>query len=402
MVRTMNGLILAARNVRRKPFQSVVIAGALAFASAIVLAGVLIALAVEHSLDVATARLGADLIVVPKEQNAAIETALLTGEPTIFYMPASFADTIAQIPGVAQSSPQLFVESLSNAACCSGRFFLVGFDPETDFTVTPWIRQTLGERVLAPTEIIIGHDITLEMGGQAKFFGTEFHVVGVLDKTGMGLDRTVFIPAAGLRQMIRDSVTSAVTPLRVRADKISAVLVKAEAGTDPRDLAKAIGAALGEVNVVLQIDFVRSVSQRFRSMSALTAWMALAIWILALPLIGTIFSMVINARKKEIALLRAMGARRGFVFRCILFECLFLCLLGSLLGSTAGAWITYNFRALVSTSLQVPFLWPEVPVLLALVGCMLLGAACAGCLAGLLPAIRNSRRDPHDVLRVVV
>jgi putative ABC transport system permease protein len=366
-----------------------------AFAAGYALAGGLIAESVEHSLRISMARLGADLMVVPANQDTSIKKALLTGEPTSFYMPDDVVDRVADMSGVANASPQLFVESLSNASCCSGRFFLIGF-------LTSWMRQTMKGQRLSSNEIIIGHEISLKLRDKVKFFGMEFTVAGILDKTGMGLDWTIFIPISDVRRMINDSPTKAIKPLTIRSDQISAILVKVEPGIFPQYLAKDIVAELGDVNVILQTEFVKSIYRRLSTMMNMVQRTAISIWILVIPLVGTIFSMVVDTRKKEIGLLRAMGARRTFVFRLVLTECCLLYILGFMTGAIGGGLVVFNFRALIATSLQAPFLWPPFFRLLHLVLCLLVGVVCAGCLAGLVPAIRNSRMELHDALRVVV
>lgn len=54
------------------------------------------------------------------------------------------------IPGVEAVSPQIYLKSMFDAPCCAvSEMFMVVYEPDTDFTVTPWLEKNLG-RPLAP------------------------------------------------------------------------------------------------------------------------------------------------------------------------------------------------------------------------------------------------------------
>ncbi|MBT7070077.1 MAG: ABC transporter permease, partial [Anaerolineae bacterium] len=179
---------LALQNLRRKPYRAVVIGLCVAVATGSLFAATIVLRGVQHSLTVGRARLGADLIIVPDGYELPAQEAFITGQPSTFYMPDDLNGNIAALPGVQQTSAQVFVETLSNASCCIGEFFLVGFEPETDFTISPWLATHLGGETLDDFDIIVGDRILLREGETVIFYGTAFSVVGVLEKTGMGID----------------------------------------------------------------------------------------------------------------------------------------------------------------------------------------------------------------------
>ena len=99
----------------------------------------------ENSLRLAIDRLGADIVVVPTGSEAKIESALLMGVPAKFWMPQENVDKIAAIPGVEAVSPQLYLATLTGASCCSvSDMFMIAYDPETDFTIQPWLQKKIG------------------------------------------------------------------------------------------------------------------------------------------------------------------------------------------------------------------------------------------------------------------
>jgi putative ABC transport system permease protein len=116
--------------------------------------------------------------------------------------------------------------------------------------------------------------------------------------------------------------------------------------------------------------------------------------ILSAILAGIFFSIITNERRREIAVLRALGAERNFIFRLIIGEAALLALSGGLLGIALASFITSMFSSFISSSLGIVFLFPGLPDWGILVG---LGAALiltTIILATVVPAYRISREEP--------
>lgn len=127
---------LALQNLSGSAFRSWLIALCALLIAAFVLATVLVVRGAQDSLTLANARLGADIIVVPQGAETSVNGALLMGTPTTYWMPDVDVDRIAALPGVAAASPQLYLQSLADAPCCSvPNMLMVAFDPATDFTL---------------------------------------------------------------------------------------------------------------------------------------------------------------------------------------------------------------------------------------------------------------------------
>jgi putative ABC transport system permease protein len=120
---------------------------------------------------------------------------------------------------------------------------------------------------------------------------------------------------------------------------------------------------------------------------------------LALLLIGLIFSMAANERRRELGVLRAMGATRSFVFQSLLVEAGFLALAGGLAGIFFTVLATYLFRQALMSSLGLPFLLPSPVALLVQVAGGLALALGSVTIAALIPAYRISQQDPANAMR---
>ena len=136
---------LALRNMAGNELRSWLL-GLCAFCiAAFAVTTVLVVHGAQESLRLAADRLGADVVVVPRGAETQVDGALLMGTVSKTWMPSADVARIAAIRGVAVASPQVYLESLSHASCCAvSHMFIVAYDPQTDFTVEPWLHQELG------------------------------------------------------------------------------------------------------------------------------------------------------------------------------------------------------------------------------------------------------------------
>ncbi len=56
-------------------------------------------------------------------------------------MDRAMLDQVKVVDGVKNVTPQLFVKPTSFTCCFNVDVFLIAFDPETDFTVKPWLEK---------------------------------------------------------------------------------------------------------------------------------------------------------------------------------------------------------------------------------------------------------------------
>ena len=131
--------------------------------SGLLFAFVLLIGGTRDSLRLVQQRLGADVVVVPAGTETEIESALLMGHPVKAWMPRENQPGIARVPGVRTVSPQLYLASLANAPCCTAEMLVMAFDPQTDFTIAPWLKQHLGHG-LHVGEAVGGSDVFVPYG----------------------------------------------------------------------------------------------------------------------------------------------------------------------------------------------------------------------------------------------
>jgi putative ABC transport system permease protein len=396
----MNLLGLASRNISGNAFRSwavglcaFLVAG-LALGTAIILRGA------DTSLQLANERLGADVIVVPEGTVDKVEGALLMGHTTRVWMPAANLEKIAAVPGVAVASPQIYLSTLENASCCSQpNMFLVAYDPATDFTLEPWLKGNIGHG-LKLGEVVGGSNVFVPQGEQnIQIYGYLVTLKANLEPTGSGIDQSMFMTMETARDVARVSYIMAEKPLLIPEDQISAVTVRLAPGVNPRETAVEIMHKVPGVTPIVSADLFQSQRKQLNALrGGIVATLALTLG-LSVVLIGLVFSMAANERRRELGVLRAMGANQLFVFRTLLTEAGILAVVGALAGILFTVLILYLFHTLIVVTLGLPLLLPSVPSLVLQVLAGLGVALIVITFAALVPAIRISRLDPAIAMR---
>ena len=157
------------------------------------------------------------------------------------------------------------------------------------------------------------------------FYGHTFHVVGILQRTGMGIDNSVFVRFEDAYTMADESELKAVKKLTIPREKVSAVLVKVEPGYSPAEVAQEIQEQVPGTKTITPNGLLNAVSGQLGAVTRILFGSTLAVTIVAIPLLGFISAMVAHERMKEISILRALGAKKAFVMqhhaRRVVFSC---------------------------------------------------------------------------------
>jgi len=399
-LKKLSRFYMVRQNVKRKLFRSLALMFSVAIAAATLFSGTVFVGSVLKSVELGAQRLGADIIVVPEGYEGKPETALLSGKPSPVYMDLSVVDKILKVDGVDKASPQIFVKSAEASCCAQWDLLLVGFDPKTDFTLKPWVSNIL-KKPIGRDDIIIGGAYYWGPGVQLYFYGHRFTIAGKIQTLNIDyFDHSAFIPIETVYDMAEESrVREDVADLDIERGQISVVLVKVREDIDPNRVAVRINYALDGAKAFPAQKVVSTVkTQLFSLLKGLFALSAV-IWIICVVMIAAVFSMIVNERKRELGLLRAMGATKSFVFRAIILEAIFITFLGGVLGIVIG-WLTHtSFKNMVVKVLEVPYLLPTTGDIISLGIITLVLSVFIGVISALYPALISSRMEPYEAIR---
>ena len=144
---------------------------------------------------------------------------------------------------------------------------------------------------------------------------------------------------------------------------------------------------------------ISGVSESLSGVSATISLLMVVVWILSAVILAIVFTMNINERKKEFAVLRVLGASRvklaGLVFR----EAALYGFLGSLLGAGLTVLITALFTPAIENMIGLPFLLPPVPVMLIVGALTVVLTVAAGAVTAASSAVKISKIDTGLILR---
>ena len=121
---------IAKRNFRRTPFRSFCLVLIMMLFSLLLFVGSVLSFSLANGAKSMANRLGADIMVVPAGFDPHIDSILLSGKPSTFYLPANAMDELTLIKddiGIQEISPQSFLATL-RASCCAYPVQLVGID----------------------------------------------------------------------------------------------------------------------------------------------------------------------------------------------------------------------------------------------------------------------------------
>ncbi|MBR1457756.1 MAG: FtsX-like permease family protein [Oscillospiraceae bacterium] len=391
---------LAVQNLTGKPVRTAVLTVLAALLALAVFGGSLIVTSLRTGLHSLEDRLGADIMVVPYEATTKtnLEAIVLQGATGYFYMDNARAEKVLAREGIGQASEQFFLASASTG-CCSLSVQIIGFDPQTDFSITPWIRRSFGGE-LQKYDVVVGNDLNAFVGDTLQFYGTEVHVAAKLAKTGTAYDTAVFTGEDTIKALIASSVERGMNQFTVDPDKVvSCILINAADGYTPEEVVNDINIHVKKVKAIQTKEMISGISDSLSGVRDVIGVLMAAVWVLGLAILLLAFTMSVNERRKEFAVLRVIGASRGMLAGLVLREALLTGVCGGMLGSLIGLAVIVPFNRAIEEQIGLPFLLPGAGTVIGYFAAAVILTALAGAAAASIAALRISRMDTGLILR---
>lgn len=307
---------------------------------------------------------------------------------------ASVADAVRATPGVQTATGVLE----RNVVVPSGPVSVVtvvGVDPASLRSVLPLVAPTTG-RFLLPSDrsaaIVtdaLARDLGVRVGGTVtlpSYTGTDtFEVVG----TASDPRRELIVPLSTAQELLG------------QPGKINAVVAAFAAGADRGAVTNAVRARLGPDYTVGAAEAGGALQTTLQLTSTMYSLLGLLALLAAAFIIYNTFRTIVSERRRDIAMLRAIGASRRQVLAVTLVESLVQGVVGTAAGLVLGYLIGAGGMMAVASSVGqivvIEFAWP-VPSLAALVSAVALGVGVTAA-GALLPALAAARVAPLEGLR---
>jgi putative ABC transport system permease protein len=267
----------------------------------------------------------------------------------------------------------------------------------------------IGSRVAHETGLRVGSHLHPSHGVERNLVDEhvheeEFVVCGILNPTHSPNDRVIWLPLEGVYRMDGHRLRGTGeefepedgVAIPMEHKELSAVLLKLRGRQSGFHLASKFNRTGKEATLAWPIGAVMAqLFDKLGWMSRILEMVAYLVMVVAAASILASIYNTMNERRREFAILRALGARRSTVFTVILLEAQGIALMGSLLGFAVVTGILGGAAYMVTEETGVVLdLWVWHPAYLATpVGMLLLGG-----LAGLLPALKAYSTDVAETL----
>lgn len=400
-MRTITLKRLPLENIKRKPLRTCALIVVAACLSAIFFGGSLLSMNLAQGLNSMRARMGADIMVIPNGTHTKAEALLTNGGSSTFYFTNDIENLVRRSPGVQKASAQTYISSLS-AGCCAEKLQIIGFDPDSDFVIGPWI-YSQHKKTLQKGEMIVGANVLVSYMHTVRLFGHQWPVVAQLAKTGTSIDNSVFVRRESVPQVVEYStkVHHTAIPKEYAKKAISAVLVKVSKGYSAKQVAENIRKTTGipSIGIVFPGGVTATTQANLGVFTRTLTFVIAVFWIVGLLVLIAVFATSVNERKKEFASLRILGATRKVLLGIVVRESATLGFVGGVIGVASASLILFPYSSLIAQQLQLPYLEVTALPVIALMLASVLLALVAVIVASALTTLRIATTETYLTLR---
>ena len=302
-------------------------------------------------------------------------------------------------PGVAAVSPMVAGAGLAQRGEATKSIALVGVELERYDRIVNLRRKVVaGQARLAPGEAILGRElaadlgvrvgdrVTIVTGGVAGSVSDAVRVTALVDLGVRDLNRrTVLVPLRAAQSLV--GLPGGATNVDITLTDVWAAPVLAT------DLARR-----WPYKVESWQDTNAPLVSALNAQSVSTSLIRAVVMIVVVLGIASVLVVTVVQKRREIGILRAMGATRGQVLRIFLLQGAVVGALGSALGVALAVALIFAFTSFVKGSDGLPLfaitLAPGLALRIAGV------ATLCGVLAAVAPARRAAALDPAQAIRI--
>lgn len=294
------------------------------------------------------------------------------------------ADKIAAMDDVKRVTPILYQSIVVNMGDWESFTYVVGLLPKSKERAGPW-KMAKGRQIENPGETVIP-DVLSEItgvgiGGSISIAGKGFTVVGLSSGAFSSANPVIFTSFSELEDILSSKGT------------YSYLLVDAKEGVDPGALAQRIRREIPKVNALPHETFIRNDFQMAMQMGVEIIFMMTVICAtLAALIVGfTAYSLVMR-RRRELAIMKALGMRNAAILFAVVFQSVILTMLGFLFAAAFALFLLP----------YIPALAPQLTLSVSIGAIAQIGlvALLVAILGSLIPAYMVSRLDPATAFHV--
>ncbi|WP_022932510.1 ABC transporter permease [Treponema bryantii] len=401
MEKEISSKYIALSNLKKKPFRTAAMLAVIALSSALLLGSFIISASLRGGIFGIQSRLGADLMIIPEGAQQELEGILLYGNPNYFYMDKNIEDLVRTVDGVEAASSQTYLASVSES-CCDFPVQLIGFDPETDFIVKSWAKSRYSKLSSEEEVLFAGSNIDVQKK-TVRFYGQTHKVTAKLAKSGSGMDSAIYTDTATLKNIFLDARSKGFG--FISGDdidkKVSAIFVKLADGVRPDSAVLRIQRALSQqpdapaIQIIQNEKMILDLMNKFSAILIFMNGLSALVLVITFATLAVVFSLMLNERLKEFAVLRVLGASHRTLVKIILSEAGLVGCAGAVTGIFLSLLIILPFNVLISEKLALPFAMSSLPQLVLFSVLVFVIILAASILSSIFSAVRISKFEPY-------
>lgn len=259
---------------------------------------------------------------------------------------------------------------------------VAGIDPEEESQIKTWWVVSQGKYLDGADQALLGGQtaslLNLKIGDRLDLNNTTFTVVGILEDSGSDEDYQIFVPLSTLQKAFD------------KEGLVSSIDVRALCNGCPVEV---IATALNQDVPGVRAVAVKQIAATEMGMleKINTFMLAIAGVTLIVGGFGVFNTLMtsINERKKDIGIMRAVGASRSQIIKALVYEAAVVGAGGGIFGYVMGTALAYAIGPIIFEGTAISFVPAYLPVAIGL-------ALCIAVLATLYPAIRATKIKVAD------
>lgn len=236
----------------------------------------------------------------------------------------------------------------------------------------------------------------IRIGSKLEIQGKEFEVIGILKRTStFTLNSAILMTEDDMKDLFDID------------DEIDFIIAKVEDEDEIEEVAERIETELrkdrdlkeGEEDFQVQtpIQSLETVSTIINVVNIVVGGIAaISLLVGGIGIANTMFTSVLE-RRKEIGIMKAIGAKNKTILTIFIIESAFLGFVGGLIGVIIGLLLAFGVSTIANSSLgETIFTLSPSPIFLA---SALLFSILIGVISGIIPALQAARLNPVEALR---
>ena len=279
---------------------------------------------------------------------------------------------------IATIAPVLFIGTNVNQS----QVVVTGIDPDEEFKIKTWWQVAQGNYLTAGDQALLGGQVAsllrLKIGDTLDLNNTIFIVSGILEDSGSNEDYQIFVPLASLQKAFdKDGLISSID---IRA-LCNACPVETIASAINQEVSGVRAVAVKQI-AAAEMGMLEKINNFMFAIAGITLVIG------GFGVFNTLMTSI-NERKKDIGIMRAVGASRNQIIKALVYEAVVVGAAGGILGYLAGTVLAYIIGPIIFEGTMISFVPIYLPLSIVL-------ALCISVLATLYPAFRATKVKVAD------